>query len=61
MAYTVKQQGGRTDYNYKEFICDKAEDLSKLPVNSACAGSVAYIIATGDVYMLNSKKEWEVQ
>lgn len=61
MAYTIKQQGGRTDYNYKEFICDAVEDLSKLPVNSASAGSVAYVIATGDVYMLNSKKEWEVQ
>lgn len=60
--YTVKQ-GGRVDYYYKEIYCDTMDDFNKLDLDSAefkniCAGSVAYIIATGDVYILNSQKQW---
>ena len=58
--YLVKQ-GGRVDYNYKEYYLDTANELSIIPVNECSAGSIAYIIATQQVYMLNSQKEWKEQ
>lgn len=58
MSYIVKQ-GGRTDYNYKEFYLDSEADVASLPTRgNVCPGSVAYIIATGAVYMLNNSKQW---
>lgn len=60
MAYLLKQ-GGKTDYNYKEFMLDTADELKDIDVNLCSVGSVAYIISTGDVYMLDNKKEWRVQ
>ena len=60
MAYLMKQ-GARTDYNYKEFYLDSADELSNIDISSCCPGSVAYIMSTGDVYMLTNEKEWKVQ
>jgi hypothetical protein len=51
------KQASRTDYNYKEFYCDTAEDVAKIDVAAACPGSVAYVIATQDVYILNNNKQ----
>lgn len=63
--YTIRQ-GERTDYNYKEIFCDTQNDFDTLDLNSAefqkiCAGSVAYVIETSNVYILNSKGEWVAQ
>lgn len=58
--YLLKQ-GGRIDYNYKEYYLDTEDELSEIPVNVCCPGSIAYIIATGATYMLNSKKVWVAQ
>lgn len=63
--YTIKQ-GERTDYNYKEIFCDTQNDFDTLDLNSAeflniCVGSVAYVIETSNVYILNSKGEWVAQ
>lgn len=60
MAYLVKQ-GAKTDYNYKEYYLDSADELKDINVNSCCPGSVAYIMTTGDVYMLTNEKEWKIQ
>ena len=60
MAYLVKQ-ASKTDYHYAEYYLDSADELSEINVNSCCPGSVAYIMTTGDVYMLTSKKEWKLQ
>lgn len=60
----ILRQGGRTDYNYKEWYLDTEEDLQEISeeeLKSACTGSVAYVIATGNVYMLNSEKKWIAQ
>ena len=54
--YLVKQ-GGKIDYNYKEYYLDTLEELSTIPVYECATGSVAYIIATQQVFILNSKKE----
>lgn len=55
------RQGGRVDYLYKEYYLDTEDELSKVPVHDCCPGSIAYIIETGKIYMLNSKKEWKEQ
>lgn len=54
--YLLKQ-GGRVDYNFKEYYLDTASELSSVPVRDCCPGSIAYIIDSGKVYMLNSLKE----
>ena len=60
MAYLVKQ-GSRTDYNYKEYVLDTKDDLANINTGECCPGSVAYIIDSKELYMLNSKKEWVLQ
>lgn len=55
------RQGGRVDYNYKEYYLDTEDELILVPSGDCCPGSIAYVIATGKVYMLNSKKEWKEQ
>lgn len=54
MAYRLVKQGGKLDYNYKEYYLDTDSDLSTLPVGDAWPGSIAYSIASGKVYMLNT-------
>ena len=56
--YTVKH-GGRTDYNYKEYFLDTLAELEEIDLikEKPCPGSVAYIIETGAVYILNSQNE----
>lgn len=58
MSSYMLKQASRTDYNYKEFYCDTAEDVAKIDIVAACPGSVAYVIATQDVYILNNNKQW---
>ena len=53
------KQGGRTDYNYKEFIVDTEADMVDIQLDEdICAGSTCFIVSTGQVFMLNNKKEW---
>ena len=58
--YLVKQ-GGRTDYNYKEYFLDTENELSSIDTNSCCPGSVVYIISNQKVFILNNQKEWKEQ
>ena len=51
------RQGGRVDYNFKEYYLDTETELNSIPVQDCCTGSIAYIIDNGKVFMLNSKKE----
>ncbi|MDD7756838.1 MAG: hypothetical protein PUJ51_20515 [Clostridiales bacterium] len=55
------KQGSRTDYNYKEYVLDTKDDLANINTGECCPGSVAYIIDSKELYMLNSKKEWVLQ
>ena len=58
MIYLLKQ-GGRVDYNYKEFIVENAEDINAIVINEdICPGSTCFVVSTGQVFMLNTKKEW---
>ena len=56
------KQGNQYDYNYKEFFLDNISELDTVlstpKGKDASPGSVAFIIATGDVYILNSERQW---
>ena len=54
--YIVKQ-GGRVDYNYKEIFLDTADELDDIDIKQVSVGSVAFVIETGTVYILNSQGE----
>ena len=51
------KQGGRTDYNYKEYYLDTEDELNQIDLSLCSPGSVAYVIATQKVFILNSKKK----
>lgn len=58
MGYRLVKQGGKLDYNYKEFYIDADSDLSSVPTGDAFPGSVAYSMASGKVWILNTSKQW---
>lgn len=43
-------------YGIKEYVCDTPEDIKNL--GSCSMGSTCLVISTGEVYMINSEKEW---
>ena len=53
----ITKTGGHVTYNLKEYVVDTAEEIDLLPLDGVM-GSTAFVISTGDVYMLNGKKEW---
>lgn len=50
-------QSGHTTYGYREFVIDTVDDLDYLPIDVPM-GSIAFVIASSSVYMLNGKREW---
>lgn len=53
----VMSVNGKPVYNLYEFVCDETDDVENLPM--CCAtGSTAYVIETGDVYILDGLKKW---
>ena len=54
--YKITSNDGDIAYGVKEFACDTPDDLKDLP--NCAMGSVAFVISTAEVFMLNSKKEW---
>ena len=56
--FSLISQNGHVSYGIKEYVCDSLVDLKTLPVNEK-AGCYAYVIDTGDSYILNSKGEWK--
>lgn len=55
--YSLIEHKGEEQYNLKDFVCDTENDIQYLPTD-CLMGSTAFIIATSEAYMLNSKKEW---
>lgn len=48
-----------TREDYKEYYIDSAAELSEIDTEKCCAGSIAFIINEGIVYMLSETKEWK--
>ena len=55
------KQVSRPDYYYKEYVLDTKNDLVNINTGECCPGSIAYIIDSKELYILNSKKEWVLQ
>lgn len=43
-----------------QHICDDISDLENIPRNQINFGSLAYIVNTGELFIANSKLEWQV-
>ena len=43
-----------------QYICDDISDLENIPRNQINFGSLAYIVNTGELFIANSKLEWQV-
>lgn len=54
---TIVSQNDNISYGIAKYILDSPDDIAMLK-SSALAGSIAFIISTGDYYMLTSSKEW---
>jgi hypothetical protein len=54
--YNIRANDGDVSHGIKEFVCDAVEDLATLP--QCKIGSTAFVIATSEIYMINSKGEW---
>lgn len=48
---------GEATYNIKELVCDNTDDIKDLP-DGYPMGSSAFVIATGQIFMVNSSGEW---
>ena len=51
-------QGGKVNYQVNEYLLETEEDLKLL--SNADFGDTAYIIETGDVWIMDSKKKWHI-
>lgn len=60
MAYFEDFKESVGSSNQKTFYCDSASDVSSLPTDESLVapGASAVVITTGDVYMLNSQRQW---
>lgn len=56
--FNITRQGNHSTAYVTEYVADTAEDVAKLPIDSA-PGSTCVIIDTGDVYILSNEKEWK--
>ena len=56
--WSVLQTGDDVAHGVSQYAMDDATQLSNLP-RSCAPGSCAFDISTGDIYMLNSQREWK--
>lgn len=54
---TVGSMGGKEVAKLTEFYLDDPQDVKDLPTDCA-VGSTAIVMATAQVFMMNSRKEW---
>lgn len=48
---------GKPVYGINEYVCDFETDVQKLPIGCA-TGSTAYVIETGNIYIIDGFKKW---
>lgn len=54
------KDGSHINREIFQHLCDTIEDLNNIPSNQINFGSLAYIISTGELYIANSNKQWQV-
>lgn len=62
MAHWISPKDQVSNSKEKTFYADTVSDVANLPTEESevAIGSTCLVIATGDVYMLNSSRTWEV-
>ncbi len=55
--YSIIKQNDNVSAYVTEFVVDTEADVANLPTNVA-PGSNCVVAATGNVYILNTKKQW---
>lgn len=58
MAIAKNEKQWAADAAPDDYILDDASDVKNLP--ACCPGSVAIVVATGEVYMVNASGEWKL-
>ena len=53
----VKQISDDRDFDWEEYVIDSPDDVTNLPTQCGW-GSRAICISTGNIYILNSNKNW---
>ena len=56
---TLIKERDQKKYNIKEFILDDENEVSDLPTDVGVR-SLAYVISSGNCYMINSEQEWKL-
>lgn len=52
-------QNGKPVYGVKKYVVDETSDVEGLPTDgSVGVGSSCLVIATGDIYIMNSEHKW---
>lgn len=54
----IISRGDIISYGHNEYIVDSPKDIAELPITDR-QGSSAFVISTGERYILNSNKEWK--
>jgi hypothetical protein len=54
------KDGNTINREVYQHLCDEPSDLKKIPSNQINFGTLAYIVSTGELYIANSDKEWQV-
>lgn len=49
----------KATYGVRQFLCDTEADVANLP-SSSMPGSIAYVITSGQKYILNHTKDWVI-
>lgn len=57
MGYFLSENGNKPAYGKVSYVADTAADIANLPKTDK-PGSTCFVIATSDVYMLNTKQKW---
>lgn len=43
-----------------QHLCDTPQDLNSIPLNKINFGTLAYVISTGELYIVDSEGNWKV-
>lgn len=57
MGYRLTENKGQPSYGITSYVADSASDVENLPT-SVAPGSTCIVVATSDVYMLNTQGAW---
>ena len=54
------KDGDKVNRETFQHLCDDISDLENIPRNQINFGTLAYIVNTGELFIVNSNLEWQV-